>query len=210
MSDEQRFQDTIGLIVHSYNNYLSGLMGFTELAQMECQQDVVNERLDMSLDSGKEAILFGKQLLSSIGRLQTHFKVIELVPLCQQIAQQYGCNFNQNEYVESFCIKTDSDWFSYCLKSIVEFCRDFFKNSDMTIRLAVCQNDIHIRLISPSMNLTTEQVTNLFLPFYSSRVLLGKKELGLAVVSGFVGQMKGSIKWLDEGGFLIQVQKHSL
>ena len=58
-SKQQQAEDTIGLLVHSYNNYLSGVLGFTELALMECNQEVVKERLSLAMDSGNDAVING-------------------------------------------------------------------------------------------------------------------------------------------------------
>ena len=33
--------DLMGLIVHSYNNYLAGIMGYAELALLECDNNDV-------------------------------------------------------------------------------------------------------------------------------------------------------------------------
>ncbi|MDH5434928.1 MAG: hypothetical protein OEY19_13375, partial [Gammaproteobacteria bacterium] len=61
MKLDYKYEDTIGLLVHSYNNYLSGLIGFTELAILESRQDEVTEKLEVALESGVDAVTFGKQ-----------------------------------------------------------------------------------------------------------------------------------------------------
>lgn len=208
-ANQQETQETIGLLVHSYNNYLSGLMGFTELALLECEQDVVKERLNLALDSGKEAVIFGKQLLSSIGRLQVKMVPVDLKTLLNELVAQSPdlklINSKSVSQSELF-IKTNKDWFLYCLNALVEFCQDYSKDKSITIKLSSSKDAVSIQVLS-KVQLNTEQQTKLFTPFYSSRTLLGKKDIGLAMINGFVAQMGGELIWTNQDGFLFSLVK---
>jgi K+-sensing histidine kinase KdpD len=200
-------EDTIGLLVHSYNNYLSGLMGFTELALMECEQPVVKERLDMSLDSGKEAVVFGKQLLSSISRLQVGLKPVCFAQIVEQLAKEDIVLADHISSMDEIFIKTDLNWFLYCLKSIIIFSRDYAKQLKLDsnkVELSANQDSDTVEItISSKLNFSEEEVRQLFNPFYTSRTLLGQKDVGLSMVKGFVTQMKGNIKWQANKGFVM-------
>lgn len=201
--NKQDYEETIGLLVHSYNNFLAGMIGFNELAQLECQQTEVAEKLELSHESAMQAVDFGKQLLSAVGRLQ-----VRLTPLSLQEILEDFCSVNQVELewldnCDDIQIKTDSDWFRRCLKLIVEFCRNFTGQNQISCRVSLKDDQVLVCLNNQTMSFSSKQQAMLFEPFYSSRTLLGSKDVGMAVVRGFAGQMKGSIEWNLEKGFAI-------
>jgi|GEM_PF-2206751 len=210
-------EDTLGLLVHSYNNYLSGLMGFSELALLECQQDVVKERLGMALESGYDAVTFGKQLLSSIGRLQVALKPVCLNKILKQLSNdpdKLTINFIDLNEKDECLIKTDQKWFLYCLQSLLIFCDDFSKlkatnavdSNKVSLTVSESKELLEITLFA-GFQFEPEQIECLFNPFYTSRTLLGKKDVGLAMLKGFIQQMKGNIEWQNGKGFLLTLPK---
>ncbi|WP_196138320.1 HAMP domain-containing sensor histidine kinase [Aliikangiella sp. G2MR2-5] len=192
-------KDTIGLLVHSYNNYLAGMMGFTELSLMEVENEEVKDRLELSLASGKEAVVFGKQLLSMISRLQAQFKPVDLVPILKEIANGNGFSFETE--LSKAEVASDVQWFWYCLESLCRFCRAFSPECQLCFRLTQEEKHFYLQLESAGVSFNEEQKTKLFEPFYSSRMLLGSKDVGLAFIKGFVEQMKGRLEWREEQGF---------
>ncbi len=208
-SVEQQSQETLGLLVHSYNNYLSGLMGFTELALLECNQDIVKERLNLAMDSGKDAVIFGKQLLSSISRLQVKFIPVDLKVLIAELGKKSDfLTVNEDEFDPqmTWLINTDKNWFVFCLNYLIEFCQDYSKDKNIIINLSDASS-FYLIQVQSKFKLEEEQQKMLFSPFYSSRVLLGKKDIGLAMFKGFILQMGGTINWNEQQGFLIEIPK---
>ncbi|MDH5434407.1 MAG: HAMP domain-containing histidine kinase [Gammaproteobacteria bacterium] len=211
MKLDYKYEDTIGLLVHSYNNYLSGLIGFTELAILESRQDEVTEKLEVALESGVDAVTFGKQLLSSVSRLQVDISPTQINPIIENLChekQDSGrvCNFVDESQSEAK-IDTNPEWFYKCLNSIVRFCYEFSAKCEVTISTSVNDDNVLINVQVTEVNLTPAESEKLFLPFYSSRHLLGQKDVGLAVVHGFVVQMDGTMSWHDKNGFTITIPK---
>lgn len=203
MSDKQDYENIIGLLVHSYNNYLAGIIGFSEIALLECQQEEVKERLELGISSGREAVDFGRQLLSSIGRIQVKRQSVDLALLLKKLCDEMSCEFDNQLKQKENLINTEKQWLYYNLTLIVQFCYDFSPDCNVVIKLEKVDHCFVINFKPSQLHLSKEQSEKLFDPFYSSRTLLGKKELGLAVVKGFISQMKGNLQWSDNNGFVI-------
>ena len=208
MNDKTESQDTIGLVVHAYNNYLSAMMGFTELATLECEQKDLIPRLDMVIESGSDAVGFGKELLSSIGRLQVELRPVNLIEIIQEVCQRRKNISWQNESDYIGCkdclILTDEAWFIYCLELIVDFCHQV-GSPKLVVKLTSCTDQLSLTFESESLDLEAVDYQSLFLPFYSTRQMMGTKGVGLATVKGFISQMKGGIDYLAGSGFIINL-----
>lgn len=199
--------DLMGLIVHSYNNYLAGIMGYSELAMLECENTEVEDRLKSSLESGIDAVHFGKTILASLGRLQVPMQVCSLVKILRSIGekkQQLTTELNFAP-LENIKIKTDSKWFEECLIDLAEFASSIEK--DIRIKFIVDHQDnlVIITINCGALSLAEQDIKNLFEPFYSSRKLTGQKDIGLAKVKGFVTQMNASLNWKNELGFVLEI-----
>jgi signal transduction histidine kinase len=207
--------DELGLIVHSYNNFLSGIMGFTELALMESEQEDVNQRLEMAMASANESVVFGQALLSSIGRLQVKMANHKLVPIFEnmksQLQKEEGIilklnpeSTQQNLDELALQIKTNPQWLTHCLSTLMLFIRDYFKQNTVILKLGKINDTVIINL-AINRQLSQQDSEQLFQPFYSSRNLLGQKCVGLAMLAGFLKQMSGSICWRNGQGFMIEI-----
>jgi len=219
--DYLEHEDIIGLMVHGYNNYLSGIMGFTELALLDCEQNETSERLQSTLVSTNGAVTFGKQLLSSIGRLQVSRQELALLSLVQSLCQKQDCQLLVDKEFAAV-VSTNRQWFESCLTDLIQFCRDYSKTkkavgteqksseqAEISLSLFCEEDKIKLRLLIDNLQLSDEQQTHLFEPFYSSRTLLGQSGVGLAMVRGFMRQMKGDLVWLPDQGFEISLPQVS-
>jgi len=83
----EELQDLLGLIVHSYNNYLTGIMGHTELAQLEDCDNRHQFAFEQVLESSNGAVALGKDLLAVIGRSLLSIQSFSMLNLLQQIQQ---------------------------------------------------------------------------------------------------------------------------
>ena len=206
MSNDKPSDDTIGLLVHSYNNFLSGILGFAELAQLECKQDEVNEKIDLALMSGREAVNFGNQLLSSVGRLQVAFESCPLVPLLENISHSKNITVVSDKQAKDISVRTDAAWFSWCIKTLLKFCEIYSPQTPLSFVVETNHLDnLKVALKTPNLKLNEEQQSRLFDPFYTSRYLLGTKDVGLASIAGFCKQMGGQITWHQEVGFILDL-----
>ncbi len=208
MKDKFFSSDEIGLLVHSYNNYLSGIMGYSELALLECEDEDVKARIESGLISGREAVDFGLQLLSCVSRAKTQSKIYSVNQLLRPFIQSNDLVLDDKQTVPAK-IKVDSTWFLKCLQMLVNFVTKMQskdangKTNFPHLILTVDKQSLVMQLTGEGIQLLPEQEKLLFQPFYSSRHLTGDKSLGLAVVEGFILQMSGSIEWHNEQGFEI-------
>lgn len=194
----------IGLLVHSYNNFLAGMMGFTELSLLETEQDDVKERLELVLSSGKEAVIFGKQLLSMISRLQAVFTDVDLNKIINEISQAHQIELDNQMQHQSMIVESDAQWLWYCVESVCSFCEAYNKGAGLSIVVSnQIQSQLKLSFVSDGLTFDKQQRDKLFTPFYTSRDLLGKKDVGLVFVKGFIEQMKGEMSWNDTEGFVI-------
>ena len=215
--------DFTGLLIHSYNNYLSSMMGYAELALLECNDDNAGERLNKSLESGISAVHFGKSILASIGRLQIDSSPVKFKSWLSSFIQTMQSDFDENElFIENFVrddvrIMVDEFWFTECCADLIRFLLAFDENSDLTFTAELHRYDtqsskndgqltekVVICIYSENIELDDKQSEWLFTPFYSSRLLLGDKDIGLAKVKGFLEQSGASIEWDNDSGFNIE------
>jgi len=216
--------DFTGLLIHSYNNHLSSMMGYAELALLECQDEKVGERLNKSLESGISAVNFGKSILASIGRLQVSRSGVNFNAWRILFIESLQTDFEDNELViENFVednveILTDFSWFTECCTDLILFLLAFDPRANLTFICEIEDNEIEssnkhpsfeqkiiITINSKQVELDDSQQEWLFTPFYSSRFLLGEKDIGLAKAKGFFEQTGASLSWENETGFTIEV-----
>ncbi|MCW8879653.1 MAG: hypothetical protein OQK51_21545 [Kangiellaceae bacterium] len=201
-------EEGIGLLVHSYNNFLAGMMGFTELSLLETEQDDVKERLELVLSSGKEAVVFGKQLLSMISRLQSVFTDVDLNKIINEISAAHQIEMDYQIPNQSMVVESDAQWLWYCFESLCQFCKAYNREARLSISVThqgAYQDKKLLKLcfVSEGLMFAKQEQETLFTPFYTSRHLLGKKDVGLAFVKGFIEQMKGEMSWNEEEGFVV-------
>ncbi|MDQ7051182.1 MAG: hypothetical protein Q9M92_17330 [Enterobacterales bacterium] len=202
-------QDLLGLIIHSYNNHLTGIMGHTELAQLEECSAGHKLAFDQVLSSGYGAIQLGHDLLTVIGRSLLSLQSLPISQLLELLSEQLAdeklvLNLSQ---LDDFNIDTDKAYFVDVLTLLVRFIQVLFKEqSDQnTPSITIQTNKDHrLEILASEINLTTEQQASLFNPFYSSRMLTENKDVGLAKAKGFFKQTGASIEWINQRGFIIQ------
>ncbi len=199
--------DFLGMLVHSYNNHLAAMMGFTEIALLECKQESLRDRLNTVVSSGIEAVDLGNNILASIGRLQIQMSQIELARLVEEMEFIEKTSLTCSIIMEpKLTIKTNLIWFKNCIGDLLDFVGGYAKqeHTKFCIELKSEGKIIEIRIKS-QIELTDVESQNLFQPFYSSRQLLDTKDIGLAKANGFFGQMDSSLCWKNSRGFILQI-----
>lgn len=209
--------DLMGLIVHSYNNYLAGIMGYSELALLECENTEVEERLKRSLESGIDAVHFGKTILASLGRLQVPLKIYSLAGLLNEVSEkQDDLNIKLNRNIKlkldidldkEFKIKTEVNWFKECLLDLIEFTAVLGKQKIISLKSTIDQQSQKIKVVihCEDIKLSDHEIKSMFQPFYSSRKLISKKDIGLAKAQGFFTQMNAVLNWQNGKGFSLDI-----
>lgn len=211
MTQKDLTEDILGLIVHSYNNYLSGAMGFNELAKLDCEDRALSEKLDLSIASSKEAVDFGDQLLASIARLQVHLEEIEVRELLNQVVNKVILEKKISPDIDLHTIKTEPKWFIRSISSLVDFIRQYSPKSQIELRADINsqEDEVSVTIQVSDLKFTPAHKERLFEPFYTSRHLLGTKDVGIAVASGFIEQMNGALTWEDDKGFVVRLTQIS-
>ncbi len=203
--------DLMGLIVHSYNNYLAGIMGYLELALLECENTEVEDRLKRSLGSGIEAVHFGKTILASVGRLQVPLQSHSLASLLNAVNEkqvEFDLDLNMDiGSIKESKIKTDPIWFKECLMDLIEFIVVASKEKKIGLNSTIDQQSQRVNIIirGEGVQLSDEEIEFLFEPFYSSRKIIGKKDIGLAKAKGFLAQMNADLCWQNNKGFMLNI-----
>jgi len=204
------FDEQLGLIVHTYNNLLAGMTGFTELALLHNSDSQMEELLGNSLHSGEDAVHFGKTLLASIGRLQIsteRLKLSHLVDALDKLSINLRISNKVNKEVE---LQTDIEWFVECFIEMASFLVVLVEsvNERADLTLVISENEqnsqVKISLFSEVPPLESKHQTAMFEVFYSTRKMFGKPGVGLAKVKGFFEQTGAKLDWIEGQGFMVQ------
>jgi len=206
-NNSSNIDNFLGLLVHSYNNHLAAMMGFTEIALLECKQKSMRDKLNTVVSSGIEAVDLGNDILASIGRLQIKMSQIEIECLVEEIRTIKNASLSHSVNLEPKpTIQTNLIWFKDCIGDLVEFVNSYAKQADTKIFIELkSENKVVEIRIKSDIELTDVESQNLFQPFYSSRQLLDTKDLGLARAKGFFGQMHSTLCWKNNQGFFLQI-----
>jgi len=206
LTGQTKIEDQIGLLVHSYNNYLAGIMGYSELASLENNNKEVQEFLTQSQKSCKEAVYFSKTLLASLGRLQVRLQNESLIGLLQSVSKTVNSLALNSDFSESLSVNTNADWFKDCIGDLIDFLK--IKNTQirMTAKISENRNTAMVEIKADLVELAENDLKCLFDIFHSSRVMQGTKDVGLAKAYGFFSQMNAMLSWKNGVGFTLQLK----
>jgi len=199
--------DELGLVVHSYNNHLAAMMGYIELLLMQQENGSSKEYLNHALDSGNESVHFGKTILASISRLQVSMEDHSFIKLIQPFIQNDCLNISLIDLDDKLQIKTNSEWFNECLNDLIEFILILDINQKALLKISMDDNEKKLRMVIETLSPIKKEIAqeSLFMPFYSSRCLLGTKDIGLAKAKGFFKQMDSNLSWINNQGFCLEI-----
>lgn len=204
--------DLLGNVVHSFNNYLSAMMGFSELALLDVEPThAAYGQLQTVLESGQQAVQFTRDLLAGAGRAVLVRRPFSLTAWLRRQLEQHGIPLAMTEM--DCAIEADADWLARVLEMVVAFLREA-----EPLALAAEFHPCHLSATSASAlhvapgrygvltlrdrgrGLDEKHLSDLFAPYYSSKVVRGRKGLGLAPVAGIVRQHGGNVLALAETG----------
>jgi len=199
--------DELGLVVHSYNNHLAAMMGYIELLLMQQESGASKEYLNHALDSGNESVHFGKTILASISRLQVSMEDHSFIKLIQPLIQNDYLSISLIDLDDKLQIKTNSEWFNECLNDLIDFILVLDNNQKALLKISKDDNNQKLRMVIKTSSVMKSEIDqeSLFLPFYSSRCLLGTKDIGLAKAKGFFKQMDSNLSWEKKQGFCLEI-----
>lgn len=197
--------EMLGGIVHSFNNYLSAMMGFAELAMLDLPPThAVYGQLQTIVDSGQQASGFTRQLLLSAGRavLQKQAITWPLFIVDQLDAQGIRCSQSGESLELSLDLKV--------LREVLNLLAHYLKKySSQPINAEAATIDIRqesaamlgiqpgryavLRLTQQGKGFSQHQCEKLFQPYFFNSLINDKKGLGLTPILGFFRQLNGTV-----------------
>jgi signal transduction histidine kinase len=204
--------ELLGNVVHSFNNYLSAMMGFSELALLDVDAThPAYGQLQTVLESGQQAVQFTRDLLASGGRAVLQKKTFALNSWLRAQLESHDIPLAQQE--AECAIEADAEWLARGLETAIAFLREG-EPSVITAELSVCHftqaaaaaMSIHagryavLCLRDRGRGLDGKHLLPLFTPYYSSKIVRGRKGLGLSPLEGVLRQHGGASLALAEAG----------
>lgn len=202
--------ELLGGVVHSVNNYLSAMMGFSELALLDVHAThPAYGQLQTVLDSGQQAVQFTRDLLACAGRAVLEKRRFGLTGWLRQQMSQHDIPLAMTE--QECAIDADPDWLARALAVALAFLREG-EPQVLTAEFQTCQlssaaaSALAVRagrygvlcLRDRGRGLDSRHLPTLLQPYYSSKTVRGRKGLGLAPLEGIVRQHGGSVLTLAE------------
>lgn len=204
--------ELLGNVVHSFNNYLSAMMGFSELALLDIEPThPAFGQVQTVLESGQQAVQFTRDLLACAGRAVLSRKSFALNVWLRSQLEQQGVPLSVQEL--DCAIEADAEW----LASVLDMALTFLREGEPTVitaEFSVCHLPTAaaaaltvqagrygvLLLRDRGRGLDSKHLLPLFTPYYSSKIVRGRKGLGLGPVDGVIRQHGGAALALAEAG----------
>ncbi len=207
-----------GGIAHDFNNILAAIMGYTEIAMSELDQNnQIHHFLDQVLQSSYRAKDLIKQILAFSRQTEQEFKPLKVVPIVKESAKLLRASIPTTIDI-NVSIKTREDTILGDPTQIHQVMMNLCTNAAqamkdrgglLTIELAQIDllperaaHDFHIMEQEPHLVLTVRDtgsgmdamtMTRIFDPFFTTKKPGEGTGMGLSVVHGIVKSHKGAI-----------------
>lgn len=196
--------ELVGNVVHSFNNYLSAMMGFCELALFDIDSNHPSySQLQTVLDSGNNAVMFTRDLLAIARRSVLQKDRLDSRDWLLPILNSYPVKL-QGE-IPSVAIDTDTVASARVLHDIFRFFADAAP-SGLSVQVRQCSlpalvaqplalragEFLRIDIRDQSAGMSVLQAQQLFEPYFSTKAVRAQKGIGLAPAYGI---------WRQFGGF---------
>ena len=137
----------------------------------------------------------------------TPFEKSAILHLIEPLKLANEIELENKDIEEKHYLMTNPEWFVECLLDLVRFSLNITPEKKLKIRISLdtSENNCLFEFDLKDVVLSDEQSRHLFEPFYSSRQLLGTKDIGLSKAKGFLSQMKAELTIEKSKGFIIKV-----
>ncbi|MBU1055232.1 MAG: PAS domain S-box protein [Proteobacteria bacterium] len=205
-----------GGVAHDFNNILSGILGFSELALLDiAENDPLKERIELIMGLGEKAGSLTKQLLAfsrkqmlEISDTDLNTVVTDMIKMLERIiGEDITLNLKFSETTsKALC---DQSQMEQILLNLSVNSRDAMPNGGiLTIETdEVVMSDINIinleevkpgkyvklTISDTGCGMSNEVLENIFEPFYTTKEIGKGTGLGLATVYGIIKQHNGYI-----------------
>jgi signal transduction histidine kinase len=197
--------ELLGGIVHSFNNQLSAMMGFAELALLDLPDThPVYGQLETVLESGQAAVQFTQQLLQSAGRSVLDNRPLDLSALLRELTAANDLKLQCAE--AALTITADETALRSALQHSLHLLRKLSAaaplvtlapldvSPELAALLAVPPGaHAGILLQQAGVGFTPAQTAKLLQPYFLGKVSQQKKGLGFALLHGLVRQLGGAV-----------------
>lgn len=201
--------ETLGLLVHSYNNHLAAMMGYTEISLLDCSDDSSREKLALSLEAGEKAVALGNDVLASIGRLQVTMEFVSIETLVAAMKKIEDICFEPENLDEpiykTLKLQANLKLLLECLNELIDFARWQTQDKVIKIQIETKSDTLKLNILADLIVFNEKDLRCLFDPFYSTRILKGTKDIGLSKVKGFLTQINANVEWKNGVGFSVSI-----
>ena len=204
--------ELLGGIVHSFNNYLSAMMGFSELALLDLPvSHGVYGQLETVLESGQSAVSFTQQLLTTASRAALKPQEQDWRDFIEEFCTLRSLHLRFEGETQS--VKLDTEFVRRAIEQMHEFLKKQ-NSSPVYVEASVIslgqqsaalldsvEGDyafVSLRQLGPGFE--EIHVEKLLQPYYVSKVTADKKGLGLAPAKGIFHQLGGNVLCMSEQG----------
>ncbi|MHB8793548.1 MAG: PAS domain-containing sensor histidine kinase [Thermoleophilia bacterium] len=206
-----------GGVAHDFNNYLTAIEGYTDLAMQELSEDSMayRELKEARLSSDRAANL-ARQLLFFSRREPIHPKPVSLntviTDLLKMLGRLIGEQYRLVTHLEEglWTINADASHIEQVIMNLVVNARDAMPGGgEITIRTGNLPVDaeyasthpdskqgefVHLQIEDLGCGMDAETISRIFEPFFTTKTAAYGTGLGLSVVYGIVTQHEG---WID-------------
>jgi signal transduction histidine kinase len=226
---EQQKQEALGVlatgIAHAFNNILTGVLGYTELAARELEPDSLGrEFLDEVTQAARRGAELTAQLLLHAGKGRFNFKEVNLSTLVQDMARQLICVVPKQAILRfettGSCpsIQADPDCIRQLLTHLVSNAGEALgdRSGKITVRSGTCKTDsssvssvasdgpvpagryASLAVVDTGSGMNEATLTRIFEPFFTTRFI--GRGLGLSAVRGIVRGHRGYMRVTSKPG----------
>lgn len=211
-----------GGVAHDFNNILSAILGFSELALMEISDDnPLREKLNIIRESGVKAATLTRQLLTFSRKQPLELKTFQLTPVIESIARMLTRMIGADVVLDlrlrsGRSIRADQGQIEQILMNLVVNARDamqcggilVIETADIDIdadnalaREGIVPGQYVLLLVSDTgAGMCQEVQGKIFEPFFTTKEVGRGTGLGLATVYGVVKRHNGHIQVQSEIG----------